>query len=157
MSADHPPVSGGIAFLLAQLGAHAGDLFATALMEHDLTPPLAGLLRLVRSEPGLSQQDLAARLGLAPSRLVAHVDDLEQRGWLERVRDANDRRVNALRLTDAGREAFGALAVIARRHERAVTAGLDESQRATLSALLQHVAETQGLTPGVHPGFRRLR
>lgn len=140
--------------MLAQLGAHAGQRFATALAGHDLTPPLAGILRLLRAQPGLSQQQLAEILGTAPSRVVSYVDELESRGWVERTRDAVDRRVNVITLTAAGREAFTSIAMVGREHERRITAGLDERERAELLALLTKVAAHQQLTPGVHPGYR---
>ena len=103
-----------------------GQQFAAALAEHDLTPPLAGIMRLLRAQPGLSQQQLAEILGTAPSRVVSYVDELESRGWVERTRDAVDRRVNVITLTAAGREAFTSIAMVGREHERRITAGLDE-------------------------------
>jgi DNA-binding MarR family transcriptional regulator len=146
----------GIAFLLAQLGAHAAERFSSALAEHDLTPPLVGIMRLLQAEPGPSQQQLAERLGMVPSRIVSYVDELESRGWIARTRDTVDRRVNVLTITDAGRTAFTSIATIAREHEMRITAGLDDADRATLLDLLAKLAATQQLTPGVHPGYRRL-
>jgi hypothetical protein len=35
-------------------------------------------------------------------------------------------------------------------------AALDETERQQLAILLQRVADQQGLTPGVHPGYARL-
>jgi DNA-binding MarR family transcriptional regulator len=80
-----PPESGGIAFLLTQLGTQAASEFAQALAEHDLTPPYAGIMRILQLEPGVSQQQLADRLRTAPSRVVGYVDDLEERGWIGKL------------------------------------------------------------------------
>src|ERR1700761_394585 len=124
MPAAPPAPGGGIAFLLAQLGASAADEFAVALAKHDLTPPYAGIMRLLQAQPGLSQQRLAEELGLAPSRIVAYVDDLEARGWIERARDAVDRRVNVLTITAAGRAGLAAIATVGREHEKRIIAGL---------------------------------
>ena len=95
------------AFLLAQLGAHATALFAERIAALDLTPPQAGFLRLVATEPGSSQQAIAGRLGIAPSRLVPIVDGLEERGLIERRRDPGDRRNHALYLTAEGGRFMG--------------------------------------------------
>jgi DNA-binding MarR family transcriptional regulator len=73
----------GPAFLLAQLGAHAAARFAERLAEHDLTPPHAGILWNLASQPDLTQRELADVLGAFPSRLVLQLDDLEKRGLLE--------------------------------------------------------------------------
>lgn len=48
------------------------------------------------------------------------------------------------------------LSEIAREHEQDLTAGLSSQQRKTLGELLAAVADQQGLTPAVHPGFRQL-
>jgi DNA-binding MarR family transcriptional regulator len=155
VTAPTPPRQGGIAFLLAQLGAHAAEQFSESLAESGLTPALAGIMRLLRTEPGLSQQQLAERLGAVPSRIVSYVDDLEGRGWITRSRDPGDRRVNVLTITDTGAEAFKALATVARAHERRITAGLDDDERSALLDLLVKLSAAQRLTPGVHPGYRR--
>ena len=74
----------GVAFLLAQIGHHAAGLFAERMEQLDLTPPHAGILRAIAAEPGRSQQALSRQLGLLPSRVVAYVDELEDRGYVER-------------------------------------------------------------------------
>lgn len=146
----------GVAFLLAQLGAHATDQFARALAEYDMTPPMAGILRRLKVEPGLSQQRLAELLGTAPSRIVSYVDDLEARGWISRNRTAADRRVNVLGLTEAGQEAVEKLGAVSRDHDDRFTAKLDDDERSALHDLLTKLAASHGLTRGVHPGYRKL-
>lgn len=144
----------GAAFLLTQLGTFAAGRYAESVAELDLTAPLTGVLRLIAVQPGLSQQALAGVLGAAPSRVVAWVDDLEGRGWVERVRDPQDRRVNVLQLTAGGRAALAKVGTVARAHEKRMTAPLDAAERAQLTALLERLAEHHGLTQGVHPGYR---
>ena len=146
----------GVAFLLAQLGHHAAALFAEQIATIDLTPPHAGILRAIASEPGPSQQALSARLGLLPSRVVAYVDELEDRGYVERRRNPSDRRLHALYLTAAGKKLMRRLSELARSHEQRMTAALDAGQRDMLRDLLTTVAQDQGLTPHVHPGYRSL-
>src|ERR1700761_8191482 len=87
------------AFLLTQLGSHAASQFAERLASLDLTPPDAGILRLLRAAAGLSQQELAARLQIHPSRLVAILDNLEKRGVVEGRANPDDRRLYSLHLT----------------------------------------------------------
>ncbi len=141
------------AFLLAQLGAHATTLFAARIAALDLTPPEAGLLRIVATEPGLSQQAIAGRLGTPPSRLVLLVDGLEGRRVIERRRNPEDRRNHALHLTAEGGRLMGQLGRAAAAHEEAVCAVLEADERSQLGALLQRVAASHGLATGVHPGF----
>jgi DNA-binding MarR family transcriptional regulator len=155
MTQDHREI-GQPAFLLAQLGAHAASQFAERLRVLELSPPDAGILRLLRKEPGLSQQELAARLKIHPSRLVAILDNLEKRGCVERKPNPADRRLYSLHLTRDGEEILGRVGTVAREHQEALLAALDNEERTQLGALLLKVADQQGLTRGVHPGYQRL-
>jgi len=146
----------GSAFLLAQLGAHAAYRFAERVAALDLTPPQVGLLRAVAADPGRSQQELAQNLGTPPTRLVGLVDGLEQRGVLQRRRNPADRRLYAVYLTDAGNTLLTEIGRVARAHEDAMLAALDDTQRAQLYTLLARIAADQHLTAGVHPGYRTL-
>ena len=109
-----------VAFLLAQLGAYAAERFGERAAALDFSRPQAGLLRLISREPGQSQQAVARRLGTPPSRLVALVDGLEQRGLIERRRNPGDRRNYALHLTAAGEQAMADLSQASLEHEQAV-------------------------------------
>jgi DNA-binding MarR family transcriptional regulator len=145
------------AFLLAQVGAHAAAKFAEHLSAINLSPPHAGILRFVNAAGGISQQALAGRLRILPSRLVALIDELEERGMIERRADPGDRRSYALHLTDKGRDTMKAIGRVARDHQDALLASLSTEERDGLASLLRRVADQQGLRPGVHPGFSRLR
>jgi DNA-binding MarR family transcriptional regulator len=144
------------AFLLAQLGAHAASQFAEKLASLDLTPPDAGILRLLRTAAGLSQQELAARLQIHPSRLVAILDNLEKRGVVERRENSDDRRLYSLYLTKKGGEVLESIGKVAREHQDVLLAALNREERAELSNLLLKVADQQGLARGIHPGYQRL-
>jgi DNA-binding MarR family transcriptional regulator len=143
-----------VAFLLSQLGAHATALFSERVASLDLTPPQVGFLRLVGCEPGLSQQAIASRLRMAPSRLVPLIDDMEERGLVERRRDPQDRRNHALYPTAKAGQLMGQLGGVAVAHEEAICAGLDAKERRQLRVLLQKVVANQGLEAGIHPGYR---
>lgn len=148
------PGSSSPAFLLAQVGAHAATRFAERLRELDLTPAHAGILRILVATPAITQQALAAALRTQPSRLVTLVDELEGKELVERQANANDRRRYALQLTEKGRSMLQEIGRIARTYQQELLAALSSDERGQLAALLQRVAEEQGLTRGVHPGYR---
>jgi DNA-binding MarR family transcriptional regulator len=150
-----PDPTANVAFLLAQVGAHASGMFADRVEPLGLTPPQVGILCYIARADGLSQQALSEKLGLFPSRLVAMIDELEQRGLVERRDSPRDRRSYALHLTGAGREILEQLDRIGRAHQQALCAALDASEQAQLKALLARIAAEQKLEPGVHPGYRR--
>jgi DNA-binding MarR family transcriptional regulator len=144
------------AFLLAQLGAHAANQFTERLGVLQLTPADAGILRLLRSAAGISQQELSERLRIHPSRLVAILDNLERRQLVERKPNREDRRLYSLHLTKDGGEMLERISKVAREHRDALLSALSGDDCKKLTELLQRVADQQGLTRGVHPGYQRL-
>jgi DNA-binding MarR family transcriptional regulator len=145
-----------VAFLLAQVGAHAAMRFGERMESLGLSPPHAGILNMLRRSGGASQQELAAALGMHPSRMVMFLDELEARALVERRGNPEDRRVYAVFLTSAGEKALAEIARINTEHQDALCAGLDAAEREQLGELLSRIAKEQGLRPGVHPGFGRL-
>lgn len=149
--------SSSAAFLLAQLGAHAAQRFARRLAPLRLAPAHSGILNLLGMAPGLTQQALAGRLRMLPSRLVSFLDDLESRGMIERRKNPDDRRSYALHLTEKGHSTLESVGRISKEHQKALLAALDQEDQQHLAQLLQRVADQQGLERGVHPGYARLR
>jgi DNA-binding MarR family transcriptional regulator len=154
---DHRTMEKGQpAFLLAQLGAHAASQFAERLRVIDLTPPDVGILRLLRVSAGMSQQELATKLSIHPSRLVAILDNLEKRGFVERRPNPDDRRLYSLQLTKEGADALERIGKVAREHQDALLSTLSREERDMLTTLLLRIADQQGLVRGVHPGYQRM-
>jgi DNA-binding MarR family transcriptional regulator len=140
-------------FLLAQLGTHAHRQFAERLARLDLHPRHFGMLSHLAASEGQSQQALSIALGIHRSAVVALVDDLEHRGLAERRRDPVDRRAYTLYLTPEGRELLAELQRVAEEDEAELLTALNPSERSQLISLLQRVADSQGLTAGVHPNL----
>lgn len=150
----NPSPRGGVAFLLAQIGAYAATRFTERVAALDLTPSQTGLLRAIARGAGRTQQQFAELLGVPPSRFVGLVDGLEERGLVERRRSPNDRRAYELALTEAGKETMRSLGQVGGAHERDICRGLSAEQKEALHAALRHIATEHSLTPGVHPGYR---
>jgi DNA-binding MarR family transcriptional regulator len=144
----------GTAYLLSQLGILAAGRFGELLEPLGLTPPEAGVLRLLAREGGISQRALAERLGTAPSRVVVLVDGLEGKGLVSRRRSETDRRNHELHLTEAGETTLGRLRGVASAHEDDVLAGLTRAERDDLRRLLGKLADSHGVDADVHPGYR---
>ncbi len=148
----------GVAFLLSQVGAHAAYSFEARLLAMDLKPHHAGLLRMLGSNPGLTQQELCGLFGIFPSRLVLLLDSLEKRSLVERRKDPADRRSYRVYLTKAGRKALAAIGRVTQRLEDHLCRALKEEERAHLASLLERIVADQRITPAVHPAYqKRLR
>jgi DNA-binding MarR family transcriptional regulator len=153
---SHPQRPTGAAFLLAQLGAHAADRFGQRIKRLRLAPRHAGILRIIARTPSCNQRALAKRLGVLPSRMVVLLDELTEKGLVERKRSTKDRRHSELVLTKRGRAMLEKLSKLAAEHEADLCAALTSKERDLLAALGRKIVHQQGLTPDVHPGYRKL-
>lgn len=156
-SSVRPMGAGSAAFLLSQVGAHAAMKFAERLKKLKLAPHQVGILRVLGSTPAITQQSLAKTLGIVPSRLVALIDEMESSGFVERRADRDDRRRYALHLTEKGRSMLETVGRVAREHAQDLLSALSAEEQRQIADLLQRIADEQGLTHGVHPGYRTLR
>jgi DNA-binding MarR family transcriptional regulator len=109
---------------------------------------------MIAADPGRSQRSLARELGVVGSRVVVLIDLLEGKGLVERRNNPRDRRLHALHLTDQGQHVLDKVRSLRAAHEDDICAALDTTQRAQLNRLLRAIADQQGLSPGVHPGYR---
>jgi DNA-binding MarR family transcriptional regulator len=142
----------GVAFLLSQLGYYSSRRWKVRLAPLGLDPRQVMVLRRLAGDEGRSQQALGDALQIPPSRMVALVDALEQRGLLRRRPSPSDRRVRTLHLTKEGRWLLGDLVEISVEHEQQLCRGLQPAEREQLLTLLNRLAAEQGLAEGVHPG-----
>lgn len=104
-------------------------------------------LSAVELRPRASQRELGRVLDLDRSTIADLVARMVRRGLIERERDEDDRRRNALALTAAGREELSRLRPRVEAIEPTLTAGLRPSEREQLRRLLHRVLEhasTQG-------------
>lgn len=148
---DRAPRSVG--FLISQLGFFSSRRFTEALEPLGIGPRDFLLMRFIDASDGQSQQALAERLGIPPSRMVALVDRLEEMGLIERRPDPEDRRVRRLFLTRAGRSVLEKAGKIAIDYETQLCAGINRKEREQLIDLLQRLQVTQTDLRGVHPGM----
>ena len=132
-----------IVFNLGTLGAVASDRFAARVEALGLKPKHAGLLAALDAGAAASQLELATRLGVAPSLIVALADQLQELGAVERVRDPEDRRRQALSLTAEGRRLLARCVRAAEDVDAELTAGLSEAQRTSLARGLRLLGEQQ--------------
>ena len=148
------PAAASVGFMLSTLGHAISRRFLRALEPLELHPREFAVLRAVKANDGQSQQTLAGRLHIPPSRIVAIVDELESRGLVERRPDSNDRRVWALYVTRRGQTLLDDAFNLVVQHERAISDVLTVKERAELLKLLNRIAGHLGLPTDVHSAVR---
>ncbi len=139
---DRPPdeLSGYTGFLLNYLGQRSRAGFLARLEPLGYHPREFGLMMVLASRPGITQQELAAVARVDPSSMVALLDELEARGVAERRIDPEDRRRRAVRLTEEGHRQMRTLQREARKAAQEFLAPLTDDERAALNGLLRKLA-----------------
>ena len=135
-----------------QLGTHVARQFAEQLAPLGVEPRHVGMLTRLAANEGMSQQAIGELIGLNPTQMVFLVDDLEDRGFVERRRNPADRRSYGLFLTDSGRDMLAKVQAEARVHQAALGAPLSAAEQEQLTSLLRRLAAGQGLTGQNLPG-----
>jgi DNA-binding MarR family transcriptional regulator len=129
------------AFLLKRLGFAAKEEALAVYERLELHPYHHAVLAVLDEGSRETQGAIADALGYDRGQLVGLLDELEERGLVERKRDTADRRRHIVRLTSDGKRALTKLRTLARQLEDDFFAPLDEGERAKLHALLVRLAE----------------
>lgn len=147
-------LGGSVGFLLSKLGLTSANAFAAVLQPLGIDPRHFGIMRIIAMTEGRSQQQLGEALMVPASRMVALIDDIEERGLVERRRNPHDRRAHALHLTPKGRKLYDRAVEAATAYEDRLCAALSPDEREQLLNLLRRLAVTIDPAPvGSHPGL----
>ena len=124
------------AYLLGRLGREARRQFTQILSGWELHPSHYGILLLLEAIGQASQQHLARILTIDRANMVALLDVLEQRGFIERQADPLDRRRHVVKLTAVGQVELQQIREAREKVDEDFFAGLDNKEQETLHRLL---------------------
>jgi DNA-binding MarR family transcriptional regulator len=125
-------------FLLSQLGLGFKAMALARAEEVGFEPYDYSVLALLGEGVRETQATIAEALGRDPSRLVALLDSLEERGLIVRQRDPLDRRRHVVSITAEGARQLSRLREMAKQLDNEFFAPLDpESRQAFHQMLLQ--------------------
>jgi MarR family transcriptional regulator, transcriptional regulator for hemolysin len=140
-----------IGLRLGQAARAVERAFDEALGEAGGTLPVwLILLNLKISKPG-TQRELAEAVGVREATLTHHLNAMDTRGLVTRTREAANRRVQVVTLTEAGEAAFARLRDTALAFDAELRAGLTDADQTTLSTLLARLAANVGDSEAAAP------
>jgi DNA-binding MarR family transcriptional regulator len=131
-------LNGHLGYFIRRLQVWVFQDFIRTLAPVDIRPAQYSVLVVIAGNPGLSQSDLAAALGIERARLVRLLDKLEKRGLTRRLPSRTDRRSHALRLTSDGQRVLKRAKLLAAAHEARLDEQLGTEQRKSLLDILRH-------------------
>ena len=134
--------------VLSWAAQNAQEVADRALEPFGLTVKHFGVMTFLRheTEPGgerhsLSQQAIGERLRIDRTTMVALIDELEQKGYVKRERNPDDRRAYVISLTAAGRRAQARAEKGVDAHALEFFGRLSEPERQELHRLLGRLIE----------------
>ncbi|MFC4504306.1 MULTISPECIES: MarR family winged helix-turn-helix transcriptional regulator [Streptomyces] len=131
-----------LGYLLKRAQTRFARVSAEALAPYGVDGHELAILAVLAGDETLSQIEVAGRLGVDRTTMVALVDGLEDHGLVVRRRSPRDRRRNLVELTPAGRDCLEQAERARRIAESRFLAPLDEQTAAALlRALRTLVAE----------------
>ena len=131
-----PRLASRMTYLLKRTLLQLEALQDEALGPAGITGRELGLLLALEGHEPASQQEVANRLGVDRTSMVAYIDRLEARGLVTRRPDPADRRRNVVELTDAGSATVDAGVRASDEAEARLLDALSARDAAQLRALL---------------------
>jgi DNA-binding MarR family transcriptional regulator len=140
---ERPPeaLSGYTGFLMNWVATRSRLLFANRLQEScGLHPREFGVLNVIASNPGVTQQAIGGDAGIDPSTMVGTLDSLEKRGLAERRPHPGDRRKRSVYLTPEGKRVLREGQKVARSVGKEVYGELTDQEHEQLMTILRKLS-----------------
>lgn len=119
-----PALASRLGYLLKHAQLRLAEFSVAALAPFGVNGRECAVLIAIDDRVPLSQQEVARRLGVDRTTMVVLIDELENKGLVQRRQDPDDRRRNVVALTDVGRTTL-----------RGATSASDEAERRFLGPL----------------------
>jgi len=138
---DQTRLAHTLGYAIARAAVTTNQLFSQGVGEPlGLRPVEFTLLQLICSNPNTTQKRLCDLLRVPAPQMTLILDRLQERGWVVRERDANDRRSLHLRLSPAGARLAEKSLTALQQAEQALDRVLSSGERLLLQELLAKVA-----------------
>jgi DNA-binding MarR family transcriptional regulator len=128
-----------LTFLLRRVTDAAARLANAALAPLGIGVRHYAVLAVLEATGAPSQRTIADTLSIDRATVVALVDDLEEQGLVQRTRSRQDRRANAVRLTEEGQQLLERAHALMDSCEQSFLETLPLAERAQLAAGLERL------------------
>jgi len=134
-----------INFLLTKAQQTVYQSFKARLAEFDVTPVQYGILACLWENDGQAPSQIAGSLNLDSSTITGLLDRMENKGFLQRKPDPQDRRALRVVLTEAGQKLRLPLEKAVDECNLLVMEQLAEAEQKELKMLLHKIAKNHTL------------
>lgn len=141
----------GIGYRIKLLSQLLNRKFQERLDPYKLTPFHWIVLCCLWQEDGQATSSIGDRLQQVGGTLTGVLDRMSERGLIRRERDAHDRRIWRIWLTDAGRQFEEILPPLAAELRDIALQGISIPDREQLSTIVDRIIANLGESPIIHP------
>jgi MarR family transcriptional regulator, organic hydroperoxide resistance regulator len=138
----------GVGYRIKLLSQLVGRRFQEKLEPYGLTPFHWVVLCCLWQEDGLATSSIGEKLQQVGGTLTGVLDRMAERGLIRRERDAQDRRVWRIWLTDAGRRLEETLPAIAVDFRETTLYGISYPHREVLSSIVDRIIQNLQIAAG---------
>jgi DNA-binding MarR family transcriptional regulator len=136
------PVTQRLGYLLKHAQLRFAGLSAVAMQPFEIDGRQLAVLSVLGEAVQQSQQDVARKLGVDRTTMMAMLDELEKRRLVDRFTSPDDRRKNVVVLTVSGWETMEQAGKARNDAEEEFLAALSDDEAATFRRLLGMVVQT---------------
>jgi len=114
-----------------------GKIFQTT--DLDMTPEQFWILDMLSRSEDSIQSDLAEMMDKDKSAIMRHIDALEDKRWVARMNDSNDRRRKILVITKQGDDVLQQARKVVDNAMREITSGISGEEMTIFASVLQKI------------------
>jgi DNA-binding MarR family transcriptional regulator len=131
------PLNEAVGFLLEDAARLMTQAFSKRLAPHGIALGVFPFLRALREQDGITQTELADRLGRTSPTAVTAIRQMEQDGLIRRVADRKDKRKAYVYLTTKGRALYTRAIPDTEAHMKRCLAGFTQEEREMFKRFLR--------------------
>jgi DNA-binding MarR family transcriptional regulator len=137
-----PALASRLGYLLKHAQLRLAEFSVAALAPFGVNGRECAVLIAIDDRVPLSQQEVARRLGVDRTTMVVLIDELENKGLVQRRQDPDDRRRNVVALTDVGRTTLRGATSASDEAERRFLGPLSDDETAKFKEMLRAITFT---------------
>jgi DNA-binding MarR family transcriptional regulator len=153
----HLRLEKAVGFLLSDTVRTMTRAFSARIATHGVGMGIFQFLRVLWEEDGLTQAELAERTRMRGASAAGALYDLERRGFVRRVADADDRRKVRVLLTPKGRQLYDLVMPDIDVTNRAMLTGFDAAEQRTLKRMLHRMRHNLAVAAKKRSGAAKRR
>src|SRR4030095_2950746 len=133
----------GIIRLINRIRVEMIDALDSELSKYDISAPQLIVLAYVANKEADSAAALCKSISYDPGAMTRMIDRLQEKGWIRRIPNPEDRRATNLELTAAGRALYPQLLAAKETVQAQFLRGFSKSEVHLLESLLNRLLENR--------------